>query len=328
MFDFLKNNPLVEGASVARLRPRSAAVHFIIFFLVMTVTEMVASLPASAYSTFRVLMLVDVSHFVEGNVLDTEGLTAAMTAATEAIMKEDFYIVISLLSMAIVGVLVIVFCRFIERRPVASMGLSLNRRVPLQYGIGLVSGLLMFGLVFLLLLATRSVNVTGGGFTVGMLVLYLFGFLVQGAAEEILVRGYFMISLTSCVRPGAAVLCSALLFALMHVGNVGVSLFAVLNIFLFGIFLGLLVFRTGNLFLACALHGIWNFAEGNLFGTPVSGIVTGHSLLSTAFAEGREVTTGGAFGPEGGAAVTLVLFLAIAVLLLLSGKRESTSPQN
>ena len=134
-----------------------------------------------------------------------------------------------------------------------------------------------------------------------------------------------MISLTNVTRPGAAVIWSAFLFAVLHLGNEGVSLLAVLNIFLFGVLLGLIVFKTGSLFLACALHGAWNFAEGCLFGLPVSGIRPGHSLLSSVSLEERALTNGGAFGPEGGAAVTVVLFLAILVFFLLSDKKKQSA---
>ena len=247
---------------------------------------------------------------------------AKMEEATATVMAEDGYLLCTLFSMAVTGLLVVIFCRFIERRPIASMGLAPTRRSLGGYAVGLLVGLLMAGAAFLIVYATRSVAVAAGSFSGGMLILYLFAFLIQGAAEEILVRGYFMISLTNVTRPGAAVVWSAFLFALLHLGNEGVSLLAVLNIFLFGALLGLIVFKTGHLFLACALHGIWNFAEGCLFGLPVSGIRPGHSLLASTLTEGRALTNGGAFGPEGGAAVTVVLFLAILVFLLLSDKRK------
>ena len=134
-----------------------------------------------------------------------------------------------------------------------------------------------------------------------------------------------MISLTNVTRPGAAIVWSSFLFALLHLGNEGVSWLGILNIFLFGVLLGLVVFKTGSLFLACALHGIWNFAEGCLFGLPVSGIRPGHSLLASAPVEGRTLTNGGVFGPEGGAAVTIVLFISVLVFLLLSDRRRESA---
>ena len=44
MFDFLKNNPLAVAAKGARLRPRSMIFHLLIFFVVMTVTDIASAL--------------------------------------------------------------------------------------------------------------------------------------------------------------------------------------------------------------------------------------------------------------------------------------------
>ena len=156
-----------------------------------------------------------------------------------------------------------------------------------------------------------------------LLILYLFGFLIQGAAEEVLLRGYFMVSATNASSPLVAVLFSSMIFSALHIANVGVSLLGLLNIFLFGVLLGFIVFRTRSLWLSMALHGIFNFMEGNVFGFSVSGISTGQSVLSSTVLDGRSLTHGGAVGPEGGAAMTVVLLVAIAIFLLLpQGKAE------
>ncbi len=320
MLEFLKHNPLVEEARAARLRPRGIATCFLLFFLVMTVTEMVATLPSSMYVTLRTFSLLGAEFFMSQDV-DPEVLAEKMNEAYATVMAEDGYILLSLFSMLIVSALVIVFCRFIERRSISSMGLAVRRRSVPELTVGLIAGLLLAGITFLILYATRALTVAPGSFSAAMLILYFFAFLIQGTAEEILLRGYFMISLTAVTRPLSAAICSSLLFSLLHVGNVGSSFLSILNVFLFGLLLGLITFRTGSLWVACALHGVWNFAEGNLFGMPVSGILPGHSLLLSTPDEGRALTNGGAFGPEGGAVVTLVLLLAFAVFFLLPPKR-------
>ena len=325
MFDFLKDNPLVKEAQTARLRPRSLAIAFLLFFAVMTVSEFAASIPSTFYLSFRILTLLGPEFFLNADLMPEE-MSAAMLSASETAIGEDGYLLTSLFSMVIVSLLVIVFCRFIERRPLSSMGLALGKRAVLSYVIGLLLGLLLFSLAFLVMIATKSVTVAAGSFSPGMLVLYFFAFMIQGAAEELLVRGYFMISLTNTTGTGRAVVFSSILFALLHIGNTGVSPLSLLNITLFGLLLGLIVFRTGNLFLACAMHGIWNFAEGNLYGMRVSGLAPGHSLLQTLPDAARAMTNGGEFGPEGGAAVTLALILALAVFILLPTKEKREAP--
>lgn len=317
MFDFLKNNPLVAGARTARLRPRSMTMHLLIFFLVMLVTDFVASLPASIYMIVRVIFLIDPSLLANADPEDPSALLEAFNTASTAVLSEDGYILTLLFSTVATAVLCVIYCRFVERRPIASMGLSLRRSTPVLYVLGLLLGLVMFGLTFFIMYVTEAVSVSGGSFAPLILALYLFAFLIQGASEEILVRGYFMTSLTNNTGAGSAVICSSLLFAAMHSGNVGASFLGLFNIFLFGLLLGLITFRTGSLFLPMALHGIWNFAEGNIFGMAVSGIRPRHSILLSALTEGRVTTNGGDFGPEGGAAATIALVIALAVLLVL-----------
>ena len=320
MFDFLKNNPLVAGARKAKLRPRSMTMHLLIFFLVMMVTDFVATLPAKVYLLLRAVSLIDPSLIINADPEDPTALVEEFTSIAITVSGEDGYLLTYLFSTILVAVLCVVYCRFVERRSVASMGLVPTRASAAHYAAGLLAGLLMFGLAFLIMYATGAVSVTGGSFTPVMLALYLLAFLIQGASEEILVRGYFMTSLTNSTGAGSAVVCSAFLFAALHSGNVGVSFLGLFNVFLFGLFLGLIVFRTRSLYLAMALHGIWNFAEGNVFGMAVSRIKPTHSILNTVLADGRVTTNGGDFGPEGGAAVTIALVIALGVLLLLPQK--------
>lgn len=294
--------------------------HLLIFFLVMLVTDFVASLPASIYMIIRVITLLDPSLLANADPEDPSALIEAFNAASATVFSEDGYLLTLLLSTLATAIICVIYCRFVERRPIASMGLSVKRSSFGLYGIGLLAGLLMFGLAFLIMYASGAVHVSGGRFAPVVLGLYLFAFLIQGASEEILIRGYFMTSLTNNTSAGSAVICSSLLFAAMHSGNMGVSFLALFNIFLFGLLLGLITFRTGSLLLPMALHGIWNFAEGNIFGTAVSGLRPNHSLLVSTLAEGRGTTNGGEFGPEGGAAVTVALVIALAVFLLLPQK--------
>ena len=320
MLDFLKNNPLVEGARGARIRPRNLLLTLLLFYLVEMIARFFAALPSGIYATFRMILLLGEDILAMADPARSEELMQRMDEVLLAVTGEVGYILTSLFSTVIIILVVVIFCRFIEHRPISSMGLSLNRRSLVQYALGILVGLSLFSLAFLILYATGAVTVTRAGFAPALIVAYLVAFLIQGAAEEVLLRGYFMVSATNQTPPLGAVLFSALVFSALHISNNGISLLGTFNIFLFGVLLGFIVFRTRSLYLAMALHGIWNFAEGNLFGFPVSGILTQHSLLSSVITDGRTLTHGGEFGPEGGAAVTIVLLIAIAVFFLLPQK--------
>ncbi|MFO3797983.1 MAG: CPBP family intramembrane glutamic endopeptidase, partial [Anaerolineales bacterium] len=145
--------------------------------------------------------------------------------------------------------------------------------------------------------------------------LVLPAWMVQGAAEEVLIRGWMLpvFSLRHGVKAGIFV--SAVAFAVLHVLNPGVTPLALLNLSLFGIFAALYALKEGSLWGICALHAAWNWSLGNLFGLSVSGMGPDFSLLSLRI-EGATWLTGGIFGLEGGIVVTFFMLLAIGWLLL------------
>jgi membrane protease YdiL (CAAX protease family) len=158
----------------------------------------------------------------------------------------------------------------------------------------------------------------------GLLLLFFLGFLIQGMSEELLCRSYLMVSLSRKWPLWACVVSNALLFSLFHLGNPGISVIALVNIFLFGLFASLLTLRRGSIWMVGALHSMWNFAQGNLFGIPVSGLVGSPSPLKATAAEGgwQTLLNGGSFGIEGGLAATAVLALACLALLMIPTKKS------
>jgi hypothetical protein len=70
-----------------------------------------------------------------------------------------------------------------------------------------------------------------------------------------------------------------------------------------------------------AFHVAWNWVQGCLFGLVVSGQRSVPTLINLQ-TTGPDVVTGGAFGPEGGLAVTAVFLVGIALVLLLRPKQS------
>lgn len=137
-----------------------------------------------------------------------------------------------------------------------------------------------------------------------LLGLLLLGFLIQGGLEEWIVRGYIYRALKDRWRPWVAALASSVLFALLHLLNPDVSAIAIGNIVIAGMILAALVERSGSLWSATLAHGVWNFAVACLLSVPVSGVRVFH-LLDVSIG-GRELVTGGPFGPEGSLVLTIL----------------------
>src|SRR3954471_14964096 len=82
-----------------------------------------------------------------------------------------------------------------------------------------------------------------------------------------------------------------------------------------------LVERTGSLWSATLAHGAWNFAVASLLSVPVSGMRLFHLLNVTVV--GDTDLTGGGFGPEGSALLTLIGILLTALLWRGMWRRRS-----
>lgn len=186
---------------------------------------------------------------------------------------------------------------------------------------GSIVGVLMLLAAALVCIFTNSIGISpSASLPIGTWLLFLPGFLIQGASEELFCRGYLFPILAERYSLGTATVLNALVFALLHTGNNGVSLLALCNVFLFGVLASLCVIRRGSIWLACGMHSLWNFAQGNLLGISVSGSPTLPSPLTSVFSETRTLWNGGDFGLEGGLAVTIVLLLAIFVILFCAAR--------
>lgn len=238
------------------------------------------------------------------------------------------YLIISLFATLATVAVVLLYCLLAERRSLCSLGFT-KRGAVVEYAVGILGGLTLFGLPVLLCMATGTLTLTLADPAPSLLPLLLCfaGFIIQGASEELLCRSYLMVSLSRGLPPWACAVINALLFSLLHLGNPGVSVIPLVNIFLFGILASLLTLRRGSVWMACAIHSLWNFSQGNLFGIPVSGLSGLPSPLTAEVTEGKWQTlvNGGAFGLEGGLAVTLVMVAACGVTLLMPTKRSEIS---
>ena len=238
-----------------------------------------------------------------------------------ALEMSPAFMVISLFATVGLIVVALVYVLCLEKRKAHTMGLT-RKALFSEYGIGLAVGLTMFSAVI-------GLGVLFGGFSyagvtvagvVPMLLLMFVGYMIQGASEELLCRGYLCVSISRRSPVAVAILANSVLFALLHLANDGISWLAMLNLILFGVFASIYMIRRGNLWGICAIHSVWNFAQGNLFGLQVSGMEMNTSVFSFTQKEGKTIINGGAFGPEGGVCVTIVLVVSIAILLCMKNK--------
>lgn len=242
------------------------------------------------------------------------GDISAITEATAAVMSNEMFMVFALISEIVMIAITLGFCVLFEKRNPRKVGFTKGNMLK-EYGIGLLAGFIVFSIAVCIAFVTGSLklSVEGGG---AILIAFAIGYMLQGMAEEVLCRGYLMCSVARRYPLWVGIITNALVFAALHLLNAGIAPLAFVNLVLFGIFASLYFVRRGNIWGIGAFHSVWNFVQGNFYGIQVSG--TGHttSVFSSTFTEGKELMNGGAFGLEGGIAVTIVMVIGIVLLYL------------
>lgn len=211
----------------------------------------------------------------------------------------------------------IVMHRAIEKRPFIEVGMRFDRATIRHLAFGGLAAAAMIVIVVAIEFVFGMVRIESGvislGYSASLVAEGLGIFLIVGFGEELLCRGYCFQALLRGTKKSVAVVLTALVFSAMHSFNPNIELLALLNIALAGVVFALAYLRTNRLWLPIGMHVGWNAMQGTVFGFPVSGISNRSLFLSIE--TGPDWLTGGMFGPEGGAIVSLVLIGTIMLAM-------------
>lgn len=209
--------------------------------------------------------------------------------------------------------------RLFEKRNFSSIGLKLNKSFFKKYFKGFSIGVLLMLIDTILIIVFAggkiSINNNLSLEVVGIVLLLMFGWLIQGAEEEIIIRGHMMPMLSKSMPVIVSIIISSSYFAILHLGNPNVSILAILNLFLFGASMAVYALKEESIVGVCALHSAWNFTQGNIFRFPVSGLEANSISILNLQVKGN-ILDGGAFGPEGGLIETIVVIVFIIILIV------------
>lgn len=240
--------------------------------------------------------------------------------------KDLLSLLITLFSFAFISLLVFFRVKVIEKRSFSSIGFNKNNWLK-KYSLGFLIGLAMMSIIVLILFPFGYITVEKnpiqpvGISAIASVLVILLGWIIQGATEEIVTRGWLLNVLSTKYNIGVGLLISSTLFGIMHLTNPNVNYIAVINIILVGLFYGLYVIKTNDLWAVCGMHSAWNFAQGNIFGFKVSGLDVSVGSLIDLNLVGSDFVTGGIFGPEAGITATFILLASIGILLFIDKKR-------
>ena len=289
---------------------------FVAVFLVASIAQGFATVPMQL-----VMLFSDKAYMAAVASGDVAKLTEVSMEVTQRLMESDGYMIGMLLSDIVMMLIVFLFCRFIQKRKLRTLGF-IKKGMLKEYGLGMLLGFAFFSVCVLLGVLFGGLKIEGISpeFSIGIFVAYLLGYMVQGMTKEVLCRGYFLGSYARRYPVYAAVLANSLLFASLHLLNSGISVLAFINITLFGIFASIYFIRRGSIWGIGAFHSIWNLVQGNFYGIKVSGTPVGNTLFTTQAIAGKSLWNGGDFGMEGSLICTIVLTCGIIFLYTRKNK--------
>ena len=211
---------------------------------------------------------------------------------------------------------VFLWIRFVEKRSISSIGFWRNQWIR-KYLRGALIGFVFISIPVMLLIVTGIVQLQMQQITPTVIlgiVGSLVAFLIQGATEEIVVRGWLfpVLSVRSSIWIGIVV--TSFLFGFLHLLNPGITILSISNIILVGVFAAFYVLKDSSLWGICAWHSIWNWAQYNVFGFAVSGMEMYSTPIFRPVTNGSELFHGGSFGIEGSIITTIMLSIASIVL--------------
>ena len=244
--------------------------------------------------------------FLKVEPSDSEALTSG---------KLISFFVTNLINLAAAIIASAICARVLERRSFGSVGFRRHRRWLRDFGLGSVMGAaslaIAVGIAATAKATTFNVQTRGAAQLASGFLIVLVFFLVAGASEELIFRGFPFQALVHNLGGAATVAITSVVFGLAHVANPSASAISTINTILAGVWLGLAYLMTRSLWLATALHYSWNFAMVFIFGLPVSGFTMLNQLAWLRGSEGAPAwISGGNYGPEGGVAATVALILS------------------
>lgn len=304
----MEKNMLRDNFSISETKrvqePRNSVITIVLLFLVMQIPS----------------LLVGVVYGLYTSVTNPE---LAQNPSNFQIQMSDEFLLMSLFITLLITIAVYIFAKKFLNRNKASLGLTKPNKGK-NYIKGLAYGFIMLvaAVAILKVFGLIEFNANFSNVSPLMFILFIIGWMIQGFEEEFVTRAVVMNFFAAKNTIIVGIIANSLIFSLLHLGNNAFSILPFINIFLVGVVFSLMFYVSDDIFLPAAAHSIWNFAQGNLFGIPVSGSFNVENTLVRSKLVGNELMTGGAFGVEGGLAVTIVEVIAIIILIKMAKDKK------
>lgn len=196
---------------------------------------------------------------------------------------------------------------FLEKRKLHELALN---SIVKDTSIGVFTGFGLISLCVLILYGLGYYKVYGFN-SLSVILLPLTLLISAALLEEFVFRGIIYRILEEHFGTNIALL-QALIFGVLHYGNINATITSVWFVVMLGVVLSLLYTYTQRIWLPFFFHLSWNFAQ-IVYGTPLSGDTNFNALLSSKF-NGPGLFIGSEFGIED--SFFSILFMTILAVYL------------
>lgn len=248
-----------------------------------------------------------------GDVFDSQTITL--------IIYYGYVIVISV---------ILLYWKLVEKRSLSEIGLTKHVG---SYFVGVIIAVVTLSIIIEMIILKGAIEYRGIFERRNVLLLLLLGggFIIQGAMEELLCRGFLFHTLKNKVSVPAAIAISTIMFIIPHgsslfVGEVIYGMIGVVNLTLISLIFSLLTIRYQSIWAACGLHSFWNLILSGILGLHVSGKDENTTAILNMRSVGSNIWNGGIYGIEASVLTTFVLGMML-ILLWIYWKRANTKIQ-
>lgn len=285
-------------------------------------------IPPAIAAPFICIFLVAISLLPSDFGLEAAGLTDAKGSP-----QGPLGFCLMLASFIAMGLAVVAWVRWVERRSLASVGLGGERRLR-TFLTGLALGIAMMGAVVTAIALCGGYRVedlfpaSASPAALGWIALLLAGFTVQASVEEFAFRGWLFSTIMRRWNALAAYILTSAAFTFLHFSP-GKPLLPLAMTFVFSVFACAWVRRSNTIWGVMGWHTGWNWFGGTGFDVPITGLDSGlPALVVKLVPVGPAWLNGAGEGPEG-SVFTLALLTAAGLGLLMlarSSQRNGIAP--
>ena len=188
--------------------------------------------------------------------------------------------------------------------------------------LGFLIGFVLNGFCALVAILHGDIKLTFYKFEILNLILLFIAVFIQSSSEELIFRGFVYQRLKNRYNNiKFAIILNSILFAVLHLGNNGISAAGFIDILLSGVFFRWMFCAFDSIWLVMACHTTWNFTQNILLGLPNSGTVSKYSIFimdvnsaTSSFAFDKN------FGLEGAALSITLMFIGCMIMYIYCKK--------